>query len=118
MRSAVLANARSRVCFQLAAEDAQVMARSANGELHADDFQQLGLHEVYVRLVVGGEVTGFASGRTLPPPAAVSDPAAVREASRLRYGQPIADVEAEIARLAEGDEPTDGSVGTRPRRRP
>jgi hypothetical protein len=118
MRSAVLANARSRVCFQLAAEDAQVVARSANGELHADDFQQLGLHEVYLRLVVGGRVTGFASGRTLAPPAAVSDPAAVREASRLRYGQPIADVEAEIARLAAGDEPTDGSVGTRPRRRP
>lgn len=118
MRSAVLANARSRVCFQLAAEDAQVMARSANGELDADDFQQLGLHEVYVRLVVGGRVTGFASGRTLPPPAATSDPAVVREGSRLRYGQPIADVEAEIARLAEGDEPTDGAVGTRPRRRP
>ena len=117
MRSAVLANARSRVCFQLAAEDAQVMARSSNGELRGDDFQQLRLHEVYVRLVVGGEVTGFASGRTLPPPAVTSDPAAVREASRLRYGQPIADVEAEITRLAEGDEPTDGSVGTRPRRR-
>ena len=117
MRSAVLANARSRVCFQLAAEDAQVMARSSNGELRPDDFQQLRLHEVYVRLVVGGEVTGFASGRTLPPPTVTSDPVAVREASRTRYGQPIADVEAEIARLAEGDEPTDGSVGSRPRRR-
>ena len=118
MRSAVLANARSRVCFQLAAEDAQVMARSANGQLHADDFQQLGLHEVYVRLVVGGRVTGFASGRTLPPPAVTSDPAVVREGSRLRYGRPVAEVEAEIARLAEGDEPDGGPVGTRPRRRP
>jgi hypothetical protein len=118
MRSAVLANARSRVCFQLALEDAQVIARTSGGELRADDFQQLGLHEVYVRLVVGGEVTGFASGRTLPPPSVSSDPAVVREASRLRYGRPIAEVEAEIAHLAEGDEPSDGPVGTRRRRQP
>ena len=117
MRSAVLANARSRVCFTLAPEDAAVIARTSGGQLHADDFQKLGLHEVYLRLLAGGEVTGFASGKTLPPPKVTSDPAVVREGSRLRYGRPVAEVEAEIARLAEGDEPSEGSVGTRPRRR-
>jgi hypothetical protein len=114
MRSAVLANARSQVCFQLASEDAIAFAR-ATRDLEADDFQRLGRFEAYLRLVAGGEVTGFASGRTLPPSSPISDPAQVRAASRERYGRPIEEIEAEIRRLIEGDKGDHGPLGKRPR---
>lgn len=115
MRSAVLANARSQVLFQLASEDALAFARSTR-DLEAEDFQRLGRYEVYLRLVAVGEVAGFASGRTLPPSSPTSDPAEIRAASRERYGRPIAEVEAEIRRLIEGDQDDPGSLGKRPRR--
>src|SRR5262249_729259 len=51
LRSAVMANARSRACFQMAADDAQAMARLSGGELSAEDFQRLRRYEAYVQLV-------------------------------------------------------------------
>jgi hypothetical protein len=103
LRAAVLANARSRVCFQLSSEDAQVMAKLSSDRLKPSDFQRLRRYEVYVQLLVGAEVTDFASARTLPLPAASSDPALVRESSRRRYGRPVDEVEAEIERLVAGE---------------
>src|SRR5947208_12897931 len=103
LRAAVFANARSRVCFQLAGDDAQTMARFSGGLLEPNDFQRLRRFEAYAQLVVAGEVTDFASLRTLPLPAASSDPQAIRRLSRERYGRPVDEVEAEIRRLIEGD---------------
>lgn len=107
LRAAVLANARSRVCFQLAADDAQIMAKLAGGKLLPGDFQRLGRFDAYAQIVVGGEVTEFASIRTLPLGPATSDPLAVRELSRRSYGRPVDEVEAEIRQLLEG-QPNDG----------
>lgn len=118
VRAAVLANARSRVCFQLAGEDAATIARFSAGLLQPIDFQRLRRYEVYVQLVVDGEVTGFASGRTLPLAAPSSEPQAVRETSRLRYGRPVAEVEAEIRKLVEAEPTDDGPVGRRRKERP
>jgi hypothetical protein len=116
MRSAVLANARSQVCFQLASEDAIAFARTTR-DLEAEDFQRLSRFEVYLRLVAGGEVTGFASGKTLPPSTVISDPEQVRATSRERYGRPVAEIEAEIRRLIEGDRDDSESLGRRPRKK-
>jgi len=118
LRAAVLANARSRVCFQLAGEDAQTMARFSGGQLEAADFQRLRRYEAYAQLVVGGEITDFASIRTLPMPAASSDPHTVREMSRRRYGRPVDEVEAEIRKLIEGDPEDESPVGRRRREQP
>ena len=116
LRASVLANARSRVCFQLAADDAQTMTKFAGDDLEPSDFQRLPRFEAYAQLVVGGEVADFASMRTLPLPAPTSDPAAIRRLSRERYGRPIDEVEAEIRRLVEVDARTgDDDLG--PRRR-
>jgi hypothetical protein len=115
LRSAVLANARSRIVFQLAADDAHSVARTTAGDLTATDFQRLRRYEVYAQLVVDGEVTRFASGRTLPLPPPISDPQEVRQASRLRYGRRLGDVDAEIRRLVEGDDRDLGTVGLRPK---
>jgi hypothetical protein len=116
LRAAVLANARSRVCFQLAGEDAQAMARLAGDKLKPVDFQRLRRFEAYAELVAGGEVMDFASIRTLPMASPTSDPEAVRAMSRQRYGRPVAEVEAEIRKLVEG-EPESDEDDVNPRRR-
>ena len=64
------------------------------------------------------EVTDFASIRTLPMPAPISDPRAVREVSRLRYGRPVDEVEAEIRKLIEGEPEDESPVGRRRREQP
>jgi Type IV secretion-system coupling protein DNA-binding domain/TraM recognition site of TraD and TraG len=115
LRAAVLANARSRVCFQLATDDAQTMARFSGGALEASDFQRLPRYEAYAQLVVGGEVAKFASTRTLPLSAGLSDPSTIRQRSRERYGRPVDEVEAELRRLIEG-EPEDATTVGRRRR--
>jgi hypothetical protein len=115
LRAAVLANARSRVCFQLAGDDAQTIARFSGGLLQPADLQRLRRFDAYAQLVVGGEVTGFASLRTLPLPAASSEPRAIRELSRQRYGRPIAEVEAEIRQLVAGESEDDERLWKRGR---
>lgn len=116
LRASVLANARSRVCFQLAGEDAQTMGRFAEAKLESSDFQRLPRYEAYAQLVVGGEVADFASLRTLALPPASSDPKLIRELSRRRYGRPVDQVEAEIRRLLESN-PGSNEDDLGPRRR-
>jgi hypothetical protein len=116
MRGAVLANARSRVCFQLPHEDAVVMAKG-HPELAAEDFTALGQYEVYASLYAGGQVTAYASGRTLPPSLPVSNTDELRRRSRERYGQPLDAVEAGFADLLAAANVPLGATGRR-RRQP
>jgi hypothetical protein len=103
MRTAVLANARSRVVFQSSHEDAPVLAKG-HPELDAEDFTALGQYEVYASLFAAGRVTPYASGRTLAPSqpnVGVVDE--LRRASRQRYGRPLDEVEAGFATLVGGE---------------
>jgi hypothetical protein len=102
LRAAVLTNARSRICFQLAGEDAQTMARFSDGRLDAKDFQRLRRFEAYAQLVVDGEVANYASIKTMPLSPATVDTTRIRGVSRSRYGRPAAEVDAEIRKLIEG----------------
>jgi hypothetical protein len=117
LRSAALANARSRICFSLSPEDAAVMAKT-DERLTALDFQHLGAYEAYVRLMARGQGTPWASGRTRPAPPQTSDPDAVRQASRDRWGVPRADVEADLLRLMTIDKGQATVLGSRRRRGP
>jgi hypothetical protein len=116
VREAVLANARSRVCFQLPHEDATVVARG-HGELSSVDFSSLGRFEVYASLFSGGQVSPFASGKTLPMPDAITDGQALRKLSRDRYGQRLDALEAGFAELVEAADVPLGDTGRR-RRQP
>ncbi len=95
MRSAVMANARSRVCFQLSHEDAKSIA-GMSPELTAEDLQTLPRFQAYASLVHGGASQPFASGVTIAPSKRTVDPDVVRARSRQAYGRPIAEVEAEL----------------------
>ncbi len=114
-KHAVLANARSRVVFQLPAADARVMSREMGTILSADDLQGLGAFEVACQLFAGGTTQAPATGRTRPltPPSA--DSAAIRVTSRERYGVDRPDVERAIRERQSGG--SGGSVGRRERPR-
>ena len=110
-----MANARSRVCFQLGNEDARLIAASS-AEIEALDLQGLGRYEVYASLVSRTNVTPFASARTLEPIQPTSDPQELRISSRNRYGHDLATVEAELTALVAGGATTDDRPIGRKRR--
>lgn len=115
VQEAALANARSRICFQLGPKDAAVFARSAP-QLEPIDFQSLDKYQIYASLVADGQVTGYASAATQAPGDPISDPAGIRRLSRERYGRPLAEIEAALAALLQGDRDPGEDVGRRPRR--
>lgn len=106
LRNSVLTNARSRVCFQLSHEDALVMSHSSK-VLEPGDFENLNRYNIYARLVRDGQVLPWASGKTLEPIEAISDPNTLRRLSRYNYGQDVAEVEAELVKQIDGSAFTD-----------
>ena len=107
MRSAVLANARSRVCFQLTMEDARVMAAGGD-EPEAEDFASLAAYECYLQLVGGGAVQPWCSAATDPLPEPISDARAIRTASANSYGIARLQTEAALRETVFGIGPSDG----------
>jgi hypothetical protein len=113
---AALANARSRVCFQLDQKDAAAMARGS--DLEPADFTSLQLHHAYASLAAGGQVTPYASLRTLPLGEPGSDPAALKATSREKWGRPLDEIEAGFAALLNPTRAASDNLGRRPRRQP
>jgi type IV secretory pathway TraG/TraD family ATPase VirD4 len=112
MRSAVLANARSRVVFQLAADDARVF--TADSQLDPEDFRSLGAFEAYAQLVADDAVQPWLSLRTQPASQPISDAAQVRELSRQQHGVSLGQVDSELVALRSSGR--EGDLG--PKRRP
>lgn len=117
LRAAVLANTRSRVCFQLVADDAQTIARSTP-ELSAEDFTAPAATRSYASLLARGQVSPYAFGKTLAPTATTDTAAELRALSRRRYGRQVDVIEREFAELATPrvgkDEPAPGRSSRRP----
>jgi hypothetical protein len=101
LRAGALVNARSRVVFQTAADDARQLARG-HREVTPEDFTHLAAHEVYLRLSVGASVTPYMSGLTRPAPPVTSDPGTIRQGSRERYGVPRTETDAALQTLIDG----------------
>lgn len=115
VRSAVLANARSRLCFQLANEDASVMARGS--KLEPGDFTQLPAFEGYAQIFAADAVQPWCSIRTLPAgPGSDSTSGLVRRRSQDRFAVPVEAVEAELRRLV-GNTPASIPDDMKPKRR-
>ncbi|MGH2554564.1 MAG: type IV secretion system DNA-binding domain-containing protein, partial [Actinomycetota bacterium] len=115
LRGAVLANARSRVVFQAAADDAGVLARQLGGGITPGDLQDLGPFEVYAGLYAAGRVRSPISAHTYPLSEPLGTRGRVREASRARYGRNRAEVEAEIV-ARQQQLPPDRPIGRTGRR--
>lgn len=102
LKAGVLANARSKICFQLGHDDAVAMTRNSK-LLSPSDFEHLGRYNIYSRLVANGEVMPWASGRTTAPPKPTSIPDEIRTLSREKYGMDIADVEMALGGTIAGE---------------
>ncbi|WP_140162848.1 type IV secretory system conjugative DNA transfer family protein [Agreia sp. VKM Ac-1783] len=85
MLAAIDTNARNKISFSLTPGDAAAMAKHSDG-LEPIDFQSLGKHEIYTRLIVDGAAAPWMSGRTLPPPPVTSNELELRALSQKRYG--------------------------------
>ncbi len=110
-------NARSRICFQLAAGDAKDMA-DGQSVLVPQDFTSLPAHHVYASLIRDNSVQPWASGITRPTPSITSDPDDIRRRSETRYGQPLDEIEAGFAALLDNATgQADGADIGGPRRR-
>lgn len=116
MRSSVLANAQNRICYNLAEEDARVMASPRSG-LEPEDFANLGAYEFYARLVARSAIMPWCSGKSLPPSPLVRNPDEVKAASRRNYGRSRVEVDAEIRGLT-GRTPQESNHDIAPLRRP
>lgn len=117
LREALLANARTRVVFQLASRDAVVLAQG-HPELRPSDFVSLPPYETYLSQVAGGAVQPYASVASLPLPKPSRNPAELRARAATRYGRPRAETEDALRRLIRGPQPDEGAspIGSRPRR--
>jgi DNA helicase HerA-like ATPase len=112
VRDAVLANARSRIIFQVASSDARVLTHELAPHLTAADLQGLGPYEVVATLSVGARVAPPVTAATLPPPALTGQGAVARRHSREQYGVDRETVEAAI-RARHEERPGGGAVGRR-----
>ena len=110
-RSAIDANARSKVAFGLEIADAKALA-AMSPQLAPDDFMALPRFHFYARLVHDGRPGSWISGKTLPPPPTTSDPAELRRLSQRNYG--ALEAEPEPSEL-DSDEP-EAAIGRRKRR--
>lgn len=78
------ANTRNKVVFTLEGTDAKAVA--SGSELAPEDFARLPPYGIYASLLSEGRQTGWFSGRTLPPPSAISSPETIIRESQARYG--------------------------------
>lgn len=102
MRAGVLANARSRICFQLGTDDAKVVANTST-VLGTEDFTSLGAYQYYAQVMNGGAVQPWCSGRSLKPSNPTADVEAIRTASRRQYATTVTDIDDAIQSLVTGN---------------
>lgn len=115
LKAAVLANARSRVLFQLAADDARTFA-SGHSELEPADLMGLEPFEAYAGLLQDNQVQPYVSLRTLAPEPPEHSDRAARAHSRAHFGVPRADTDDALTCLIEPAVDERAPLGRRPRR--
>lgn len=98
VREAVMANARSRVAFQLSSRDARDLT-TKTGPLLPEDFAALPRFGAYAQLHVDGAQAPWCSLVTQPLPPSAQDAAVVRARSRQQYGQPLDEIERDLQDL-------------------
>lgn len=115
VRSAVLANAGSRIAFRLDHDDAKVIAKRSGGRLRPEDVSGLGAYEAYASLMVDGESTPYGSITTNQLGSAKTDPKRIIEMSRDRFGVDRTVTENRLRALMEtgGQDRPDGPIGGR-----
>ncbi|MET8147847.1 type IV secretory system conjugative DNA transfer family protein [Actinoplanes sp. NPDC049668] len=82
--AAASANARNKIYFSVAPEDARVLARHTLPELDEHDLAHLDAYTAVARLVVAGRQTAAFTFKTRPPKPVVGEATAIRQAAAAR----------------------------------
>lgn len=96
--AAVFGNVGSMITFRVGAYDAEVLEKEFMPAFTAEDLVNLGLRQIYLKLMIDGVSSPPFSATTLPPiePPRVSLRDKVIAYSRARYSRPRAEVERDI----------------------
>ncbi|SBT65659.1 AAA-like domain-containing protein [Micromonospora sediminicola] len=100
--AAASANARNKIYFSCAPEDARVLARHTLPELDEHDLTHLDAYTAATRLVVGGRQTPAFTMRTRPPKPLIGEATAIRQAAaRAVPAQDIGAIDALVDRYSK-----------------
>ena len=102
VRDAVFGNVGTTISFRVSAEDAPILAKQFEPTFDASDLLQLNNRHFVISMIVGGEKVPAFSATTLSIPTTPQDNfSAIIDYSRVRYGRPREEVEAEIRATIE-----------------
>ncbi|MFG3302890.1 type IV secretory system conjugative DNA transfer family protein [Micromonospora chersina] len=105
--AAASANARNKIYFSCAPEDARVLARHTLPELDEHDLTHLDAYTAATRLVVGGRQTPAFTMRTRPPKPLIGEATAIRQAAaRAVPAQDIGTIDALVDRYSRPPQQT------------
>ncbi|MFG1833900.1 type IV secretory system conjugative DNA transfer family protein [Micromonospora chersina] len=105
--AAASANARNKIYFSCAPEDARVLARHTLPELDEHDLTHLDAYTAATRLVVGGRQTPAFTMRTRPPKPLIGEATAIRQAAaRAVPAQDIGAIDALVDRYSRPPQQT------------
>jgi hypothetical protein len=108
------ANTRNKIVFTLESSDAKAVASGT--ELVPEDFIRLPPYGIYASLLSNGRQTGWFSGRTLPPPSAISSSDTIIRESQARYGaDPSVSPPTSVTFPAYSTDADDEPIGRTPR---
>ncbi len=107
------ANARNKIHFSWAPQDARVLARHTLPELDEHDLTHLDAYTATTRLVVGGRQTPAFTIKTRPPKPLVGEAAAIRQSAA--HAVPAHDTSAVDTLVDRYSRPPDQKRTSRPR---
>ncbi|WP_076469979.1 type IV secretory system conjugative DNA transfer family protein [Micromonospora avicenniae] len=114
--AAASANARNKVYFSCAPEDARVLARHTLPELDEHDLTHLDAYTAVTRLVADGRQTPAFTMRTRPPKPVVGAATVIRQAAARRVEpQQASAIDALVERLAQPKKDDSRRAGVPPR---
>lgn len=98
VRDAVFGNVGTMVSFRVGAYDAEVLEKEFAPEFTAEDMVNLGIFQIYLKLMIDGISSQPFSARTIPPfdRPEVSIKEKVIESSREHYSKPRKEVEETV----------------------
>ena len=99
VRAAVFGNVGTMIVFRVGAFDAEVLEKEFAPQFTAEDIVNLGIFQIYLKLMIDGISSSPFSATTLPPIAKPESSSlqTVIDMSRKQYARSRADVEKDIA---------------------
>jgi len=108
VRDAVFGNVGTMITFRVGAFDAEVLEKEFEPTFYIQDLVNLGVYQIYLKLMIDGLSSAPFSAVTIPPiePPQFSYKDQIIAQTRERYGRPKAIVEDEIRKWHEPLSPT------------